>query len=696
MFPMPVINEELQKQLKEACSKGDMDVTDRLISVGADPDFFNSDGSLRPSVYYASRYGHLTLLRRLIEKYRCNVHYKTPRGTTLLHVACLHGYEEIVTYLTQRHRLDASAKTKHGSTPLHLACIGGHPCIVQFLIENLHCDPRCTGELDETPLHTACTKGHLAIMKYLISVHGCNPSQPTRVGGETALHLACQHGHMDIVYFLIVEQKCDPNAKDLFQNTPLHSAAQQNHPEIVRYLIHEHKCDPSARNHDNCTPLHLASKYSRIEVVRVLLEEGADPAIPGGTDNSMPIQLASDHEVIKLLIRHGASPLEVHVKKVFPCMPFESDLQDTIIRTMVVGDPASGKSTLVEALKQPTPLKWNLPFIIGSRPIQVKPFTAGIVPHEIKNSEFGHTIFFDFAGQSQYYTSHAVVIDSTSITPAPIFVIVVDLSKDHGKIQLRLNFWIRFIENNKPSSISGPHIFIVGSHYDVLLKQDQRERQEKLSLVKTFAEDTIRRTSLQFQGFFPVNCQKVSTQEDLRKAIQKSCRILRNLTPNDSLCHALSVYLFALFKGRLMCTIKELSTLIQKADLSFPYSTERLCGLCECLGSKVNIMFIKNKSNLEESTIILDVNTLLSRIYAVMFAPSTKPFAQHNLDSRNGIITYTKLRKSFQDLNPRIIAECMQRLEFCHQIKDPGTLELIRGSSGSQELETVERDGGNG
>ena len=669
-----------------------MDVTERLIKVGANPNYCNSDGTIRPPVYYASKNGHTSLLKLLIEKYRCNVEYKSPRGTTLLHIACLHGYEDMVVYLAKDHHLDASARTKHGSTPLHLACIGGWAQIVQLLIENLGCDPKCTGELDETPLHTACSKGHLAIMKYLIRVHYCNPNQPTRdaSGGETTLHLASQHGHLDIVRYLILEQHCDPNATDYFRNTPLHSAAQQNKANIVYYLVHEQKCNLEPLNRDNYTPLHLATKYSRIDVVRVLLEEGANPSVPGH-DNQTPIQLATDHEVIKMLIRHGASPLETQVKRVFPRVSLEHNPQDTIIRTMVVGDPGTGKSTLVEALKQSHSGKWYQPFT-KSTSIKVEPFTAGIVPHEMMNGDFGHTILFDFAGQSEYYTSHAMVIDCTNIAPAPIFMIVVDLSKELEKIQLRLHFWISFIENNKPASVSVPHILVVGSHYDILHKQDHGSRQGKLNKIKSFAENVIRRTSLQFRGFFPLNCQRIATQEDLRKAIQKSCQCLRSHVPDDTLGHALSVYLFALFKGVIMCTLKELADTIKRNDWSFPYSTNKLVELCERLGSKVNIMFIKNKANLEDSTIILDVDTLLRRINGIMFAPHNSHFPQHHLETRNGIVPFSKLRKLFYDIDPRVVAECMQRLEFCHAIHDQGTLDLIKGDCS----DVVEKDGKTG
>lgn len=689
------IDKDMQKKLVDACVRGDVDVTDRLIRLGANPNYSNDEGTLKPSVYYASRHGHFHLLVRLIERHNCNAHYKTPRGTTLLHLACLHGHDDIVKYLTSSSiQLDPSAKNRLGSTPLHLACVGGHPHIVQYLIENLHCDPRCVGEPDEeTPLHTACTKGHLGIMKYLIEVQKCDPFHPTRVG-ETPLHLACQHGHKDIVVYLITEQHCDPMVQDLRQNTPLHSAAQQNHPDIVYYLIMEQGCNPYARNQENCTPLHLACRYSRINVVKVLLEKAKISASIPGPNGQTPIQITYDYDVVKNLIRHGANPKEAQVN-IFPNIP-PQQLEDTIVRILVVGDPSSGKSTLVEALK--TQPRGFLGMPPRGRITDVEPYTAGIIPHDIKNNpEFGHVLLFDFAGHSEYYSSHSVVIDSVCASP-PIFIVVVDLSKDEERIKLRLHFWIQFIENNRPSFVSKPHIVVVGSHDDILTGYDINYRQRMIANIRKFAKEAIESTSLQFSGFFHVNCQKVSTQTDLRHVLAKSCRSVRAHIQDDNLCHAFSVYLIAMFNGRIMVTLREIADVVRQSDSAFPFEYEKLCKLCESLGTKVNVMFIRNPHNIRESTVILEVNLLLSKIHGVMFAP--QGFKEHKLNSQNGIVTFSRLKKVFKGMDPRVIAQCMQRLEFCQEVQDPSILNLIRGrpittalSPISPQEDEIEHDG---
>lgn len=672
--------EGLQKKLTEACTKGDIDIMEQLIKIGADPNYCNPEGTQRPPVYFASRFGRLALLRRLIERHHCYVRYTTPRGTTLVHLASLHGHEDVVKYLTLQHGLDASAMNKHHSTPLHLACVGGHPNIVQHLIENLKCDPKVRGDQDETPLHTASTYGRLGIMRYLIDMHKCDPSVTTKMG-DTPLHLACQHGHLEVVQYLITQLKCDPMVKNSYQVTPLHYAAQHNHVNIVRRLILEHKCDPLARTSEGFTALHLGCKYGRVDVVRMVLEEAkVNPSVcgPGG---KTAIQLAYDHEIVKLLIQHGANADDAQIN-IFPEIP-RRQMED-IIRVMVIGDPANGKSTLVEALKKQQatgifpPLFGWWPQVISG----ISPFTAGIIPHEFNDSDFGHVMLFDFAGHSEYYASHSVVIESAMIMTAPVFVVVIDLSQEEERIKRRLHHWIQFIENNRQDFVSQPHIIVVGSHLDVVKSRrgngGEFNAGNHVKKTEAFARETVNSaTKLHFAGFYAVNCQKVGTQADLRNCLSRCCRSLRSHMKDDSLCHAFSVFLFDRFRGRLMCTVREVSEAIRHSNSPFPFSTCALTHLCNCLSNKVNIMFLKHASRPEESTIVLDVKTLLSDIQAVIFAPQS--FTQRRISTRSGVISLTKLKRAFNKLNPRVIAQCMQQLEFCQEICDTEILDLIRG-----------------
>ena len=411
--------------------------------------------------------------------------------------------------------------------------------------------------------------------------------------------------------------------------------------------------------------------------------------------------MAYDHEVVKHLIRHGANPKDAQIP-IFTGMGIPPEtLEDTIVRILVMGDPNSGKSTLVEALKT-SPSRQINPFRINrqqrGRITDVQPYTAGIIPHEIKSSpDFGHVLLFDFAGHSEYYSSHSVVIDSVCVSP-PVFVIVVDLSKDEEHIKLRLHFWVQFIENNRPTFVSKPHIAVVGSHDDILSTQNDLSYKHRLiNSIEKFSKEIIGSTTLQFSGFFHINCQKMSTHTELRKVLIKSCQSLRTHIQDDSLCHAFSVYLFAMFSGRVMVTLREIANVIRQSDSPFPLEYEKLSKLCESLGSKVNVMFIRNSVNIQESTVILEVNILLSKIHGVMFAPHG--FREHRLKSKNGIVTFSRLRKVFHDLDPRVIAQCMQRLEFCQEVQDQSVLDLIRGQHVQQQLDSpdtedeVEHDG---
>ena len=143
---------------------------------------------------------------------------------------------------------------------------------------------------------------------------------------------------------------------------------------------------------------------------------------------------------------------------------------------------------------------------------------------------------------------------------------------------------------------------------------------------------------LQFQGFFPIDGRKAATQENLRKAMQKSYTSLQSYS-SDVFSRALTIHIFSLFKDRLMCSVKELSMKIQKEDLPFPFSADKLCALCEHFESMANLMFLKNKASPEDSTIILYVKTFLSQVYSVLCSQSSSK--NSSLHSQNGFTTST-------------------------------------------------------
>ena len=74
-------------------------------------------------------------------------------------------------------------------------------------------------------------------------------------------------------------------------------------------------------------------------------------------------------------------------------------------------------------------------------------------------------VIYDFAGQQEYYSSHAAVLEPMR-NSAAIFVCIVDLSQCMEKISESIHYWISFIGNACFSVQESSHVIIVGSHAD--------------------------------------------------------------------------------------------------------------------------------------------------------------------------------------------------------------------------------------
>ena len=111
-------------------------------------------------------------------------------------------------------------------------------------------------------------------------------------------------------------------------------------------------------------------------------------------------------------------------------------------------------------------------------------------------------VIYDFAGQQEYYSSHAAVLERIMRNSAAIFVCIVDLSRYMNKISESIHYWISFIENACSSAQGSSHIIIVGSHAD-LVKSSQ-ELKEKSSLVESITESRVKQ--LTYGGFVSMDC----------------------------------------------------------------------------------------------------------------------------------------------------------------------------------------------
>ena len=624
----------------------------------------NSRSSL---LHLAAVHGWMDVVIDLITKYKCDVNCENLLQCTPLHYASAAGHLEMVRYFINDQHCDPMTKDEQGQTPLHNACKYGHLNIAQYLINEQHCNPMTKskmtwfGKWGNTPFHCACQNGHLNIAQYLINEQHCDPMTKDE-RGQTPLHNACQNGHLNIAQYLINEQHCNPMTKNCIGVTPLHYACQIGRLNIVQYLINEQHCDPMTKDRWDKTPLHYACQSGHVHIVQYLLSTGKVDPLAKDDNGKTPMFYAAD------------SWKSYDLLKLFRSFPqFKRDFPvHTYTKLILTGYSGAGKTTTSQLIQLLANQAGLFSALSSGRVTDVECLTAGIIPLHVESKvkEVGNMVIYDFAGQQEYYSSHAAVLERIMRNSAAIFVCIVDLSQCMDKISESIHYWMSFIENACSLAQGSSHVIIVGSHAD-LVKSSQ-ELKEKSSLMENIAES--RAKQLTYRGFVSMDCRESKSKEarHFRSLLSTSQQAIQSFQPSMSLyCHVLYAFLRTKL-GKTSCTLEELTSALT-SDKDFSFDSIELTESLTSLSDKGLILFVQNQEHPQSSWVVVEKDALLREVNGTVFAPEN--FKQYRqVASNTGIVPIATLEELFPQYSSEMLVGCLESMEFCHPV-DPSALQ---------------------
>ena len=650
--------------LHVACQKGYFKIAQCFISEArCDLSHENNQGDT--PLHISCQNGDLKIAQCLIGEARCNLSHRNNRGDTPLHISCQNGDFKIAQCFINEACCDLSHENKQGDTPLHISCRNGDFKIVQCLISEARCNLPHKDNNGDTLLHVACRNNAFNIVQYLISEAHCNPSLKN-YDGDTPLHVACRKGYFKIIQYLISEVHCNPSCKNKHSDTPLHISCRNGDLEIAQYLISEAHCDPSRTGSEQETPLHLACRYQKVDIVRYLLSTGQVNPLAEDKYGHTPLSYAvGNYNIIKLFKEFDCSrDYPVH----------------TFTKLILTGDSGAGKTTIAQLIIQATHsnashnIFGRLGKMLRSADLvtEVERFTAGIIPHHIK-SELGNFVVYDFAGQQEYYSSHAAILEQVMRSSAAIFICMIDLNKSEDEIGESLHYWLSFI-NNACNTERRSHVAIVGSHADQVRSLELREKN---SLLQSIAARRVK--CQEYVGCVAMNCRLVDTaaSRQLISILTNSQKAIITSQPLISIdCHLL--YAFLCTKMKVVgCTLSDLTSAIAKEYFPFrsgsfpvkqsylPNDPSVLTKLLTILSDKGLILFIQDSQS--TSWVVVKTKALLNDINGTLYAPDH--FKEHrDLASNTGIVPACKLREVFPQYNPEMLHGFLTSLSFCRLV----------------------------
>ena len=425
----------------------------------------------------------------------------------------------------------------------------------------------------------------------------------------------------------------------------------------------------------------MKQKY---KVEFLLAECHSDPNVTD-KDGKTPLDLANNPEIIKLLLKHGAKAANVYKEHSKLIGKLSSERPPHLpLFVLIIGDSGVGKSTLLKSILSSKGF-WSI--FQKAAPVDgVDARTVGIIPYEVYTKEFGRIIYFDFAGQKEFYTSHCAILENAVQTSPPIIILCAKLVESEQAIIDSMYRWLTLVQNQCTNLKGKAHVIVVGSHADQVkgLGQDPRAKEEIFApIIKQFSK-------FEFKEFIPMDCRFVDS-DDMKKAkeqIKKSSTILRSPETISLNAHTFYIYLAKSFKDDHALSLKNVYERI-KSDLNedlskrtqdilsfIPSTIPHLVEICNQLHKRGLLLFLRNDSSPEKSFLVIDQAILLSRVTGTVFAPES--FRQHcKLASSTGVVPLSKFKKAFDGFDVEMLIAFMSHLELCFEIIDKQVLDFI-------------------
>ena len=612
-------------------------------------------------------------------------------GNTLLHIACAVGTSTMVEYLV-KNRADLLKPDRHGDAPIHIACKYSRLDILNAILGCTSCNSNQQNAVGDTALHIVCrmrTGNELQIFKMLTSTPGINstivncesiaPCDVVGDDGNTLLHNACVKGNTTMVV-LLVKNGANVLKTDRHGDAPIHIACKYSDMETFKILASS-SCDPNQQNADGDTALHIVcrAKLNDQDKQQYIQELISTPGIKPEIINHAgftPVELRETSysviEMINSLLEHKKSSIQAYLK------------------IFVVGNSGTGKSTLIKAVT--TEASQFMKYFPLSKikyvdPSDVPPHTAGIVPIPFNSKHFGNAVLYDFAGQHEYYSSHAAVMENLILPSPPLFLLLIDISKSKEEIREELVYWWYFINNQSQKAAAPPHVILACSHKDMVKSRDRKELEIMIS-------DWTNAIPVCFEyvGYFPLDCRKLVSQglNALLTRLNTTCQVVRQLVDVNLHCHILNALLRAPeFQDLVYCRTSNIMSRIQSDNALLPKTFSQLIPLLASLNDRGHILLLQNHTDESKSWVILKPDVLLTKVNGSVFAP--KYFKEHcEFAMSTGVVTLSKLKEKFTEYSHEVIVAYLTHLEFCFRIKDQHTLDMITNNEVHESAATEE------
>ena len=389
------------------------------------------------------------------------------------------------------------------------------------------------------------------------------------------------------------------------------------------------------------TALHYAAWYDHITCGSYLVEAGAN---------------------MRAENRYFRTPLHICSRR-FRAAVQQSQSHPPQQVIAVIGNTEYGKSTLIAALQSESRTLLQSLVCTLSQVYNITKRTAGIETVPFSSAKYGKVLFYDFAGQSDYHGPHQPFLEAILSKPGVTVTVLllVKVSEGRDVITQQLRRWLQPLALARTPST--PRVIVVGSFLDQAKSKNLAANVQRLQGCIDSVQDEFH--SLKVQKRFLLDCHKPESagNKRLRSYLQQTQSIQSTSSVLLYNVHWVMAQLRKAFSGPFV-QLNAFSLWLWDNAQNLPTHLPSAKNVCQDLSAAGYILFLRNKQDILQSWLVLDLQAILHNIYGTLFSPHQAVVNQF------GLLHLTHLSKLFPKLDPKMIQELLLTFEFCIRV-DP-------------------------
>lgn len=254
--------------------------------------------------HIAAMYGHVNIVKFVVEKDSSILKSKDRTEETMLMKAITFGHFGVVKYLVDNWNLSISERYSHrhfGNTAIHLASRYGKLDILKYLVEEKNGNVNVENNFRETPLFLAAENKLYRIIQYLVEERNADVKK-VNSKGYNILFIAVDNDDLGFMKYLLDLRKIpvDLNWRGFSGETLVHRAVDLNRENMLLYLVNEKHADVNIADESGDTPLHKAAAKDNYRVCRFLIEHGANTELEN-EKGLLPAQLSTNERLSRYM-----------------------------------------------------------------------------------------------------------------------------------------------------------------------------------------------------------------------------------------------------------------------------------------------------------------------------------------------------------------------------------------------------------